>query len=485
MCRSILLLGEGDFSFTLSLCKILATRCPQRFVVYSTSFDSKDALDSKYKDAKAILRRIEQISMDESQVTVQVLHNIDSTRALVPQLSRELGSGVDINLSFDAVIFNFPHLGIEDAKMHSSMVAHSMHCIKQCFRDTNSAFYLSLAYQQAERWKVAQVGSRNQLSQESCIPFHRNDWPGYEIRRHINGKSFFERVDECAFFRFRAATVEERRPDVLAEVFAFLSSRRDDLDKSNNSKLPPSQITGTGVNDANKDNNGNSHENRKKKNKKKRKMVSMTEGKWNCDVDTAGSVLYKCSLCERKYKSESSVIAHVYCDHVIRQDEETLPNRLEQGKEGKEEKGQEESVSACTLCGKQFSGKQGLDAHMHAVHGNFGVLQPHWAASSLKRVREKREDSNEKESGDGYSGIEQNVLFDTDVDFGEFQYECSICGALFCSQSALSAHTLNGFQPEEKVAHLGCPCCEKKFHERRALAQHVSNKHPEAKSGAF
>jgi Domain of unknown function (DUF2431) len=115
----ILLLGEGDFSFTLALLKLLrtisqsgekSTTSVLQWKVYSTSYDSEGEVASKYPGSKNTLNMI-----SKDDFVRGVYHGVDATKPLLPslQMCREEAS------SIDHIIFNFPHLGIEDCKVCS------------------------------------------------------------------------------------------------------------------------------------------------------------------------------------------------------------------------------------------------------------------------------------------------------------------------------------------------------------------------------
>ncbi|KIW00729.1 uncharacterized protein PV09_07714 [Verruconis gallopava] len=89
---NILLVGEGDLSFTLSL--LHDHGCAS---LTATTYDSSATLLEKYPHAKDAVQQIK----DEDQV---VLHGVDATK---------LSSNKDVRKQgpFDIIIFNFPHTG--------------------------------------------------------------------------------------------------------------------------------------------------------------------------------------------------------------------------------------------------------------------------------------------------------------------------------------------------------------------------------------
>ena len=115
----ILLLGEGNFTFSNDLIKVLID---SPFIegnerIVTTSFDERPDLCKKYSSAEKILSGLN--TFDH----VKVINGIDATKKLKSQLL--LNSCLEIE--FDHIIFNFPHLGYEDLKAHSSLVAHILY----------------------------------------------------------------------------------------------------------------------------------------------------------------------------------------------------------------------------------------------------------------------------------------------------------------------------------------------------------------------
>ena len=94
----ILLVGEGDFSFSRSL---LETHGCASLV--ATSFDKQSALQAKYPQSTSNVRALEEEGC-------QVLFGVDATKLGRPGASD--GGGKEVKKgNFDRLIFNFPHVG--------------------------------------------------------------------------------------------------------------------------------------------------------------------------------------------------------------------------------------------------------------------------------------------------------------------------------------------------------------------------------------
>ena len=115
--HKILFLGEGDFSFTHAfLCRLTDVKQDNVFDVVSTSYYSAMEVLTKYPHAKKTLGTFAK----NTDRRIRICHDIDATKSLVTQLSL----CPTPTEAIDHVVFNFPHLGVEDCKSHSSLVAH-------------------------------------------------------------------------------------------------------------------------------------------------------------------------------------------------------------------------------------------------------------------------------------------------------------------------------------------------------------------------
>ncbi|KAJ8637160.1 hypothetical protein MRB53_011427 [Persea americana] len=90
--HQILLVGEGDFSFSLCLAKAFGSASN----LVTTSLDNYDVVTKKYSQAESNIQNLVKLG-------AAVLHGVDATKMkLHPDLSMR---------KFDRIIFNFPHAG--------------------------------------------------------------------------------------------------------------------------------------------------------------------------------------------------------------------------------------------------------------------------------------------------------------------------------------------------------------------------------------
>jgi len=191
--KRILVLGDGDFSFSATLITALF-KLPdfKSFSFVVTSFDDHDEVCSKYSETNSILMGFSKFD------NVVVKHGVDATVSLAELLTAGKVS------DFTDIIFNFPHLGVENAKLHSSLISHFLHHARQVLH-TDGVVYLSLAFAQAERWGLeTAVAAANFTSFDTAAFDLHNSWGStYNIKRHHNGQSFVRRIGKCACFCFR------------------------------------------------------------------------------------------------------------------------------------------------------------------------------------------------------------------------------------------------------------------------------------------
>ncbi len=129
----VLILGDGDFSFSLSMLKQLQITVQQPkfdllgcetllYELFTSSFDSEEEIRKKYPESNHILNELRK----DKNATVN--HDVDATKLEHCQVLQDrLVSRGEIKNCFTDIIFNFPHLGKEDCIAHSSLLAHVMH----------------------------------------------------------------------------------------------------------------------------------------------------------------------------------------------------------------------------------------------------------------------------------------------------------------------------------------------------------------------
>jgi tRNA (guanosine-2'-O-)-methyltransferase len=452
--KSILLLGEGNFSFTLSLLnRLIAAYVGLDIKIVTTCFDSELNLHRKYPETKGIIAKLKKRG-------VIILYDFDATICYKRQLN-------EYDQLFDCIIFNFPHLGIEDAKSHGYMTAHVMHSMQQSLKPIIGCFFISLANAQWKRWNVANKAIKTGLELIGNPEFITSDWDGYEVRRHINGKNFQSRVEECSYYCYNLK--DSPSPSSSASTnkeknFLLLFLENPPVVEPTTSTKDVETVADTGADTSAGTADIEKRKKKKEKSEKateqklaKRKMHSSTAGMWSRmgekQIDNnnanAGGAGYKCDVCNRIYTVEQAVVSHCYNVHVLTKVKDTS------------------GTMQCKQCNpiKIFSSKQALQAHIISVHGMFSVLAPKWAADSVNGDILDYAASN-------IAATHTKTNTNTDTNKHEYEYECKICGMYLQTLESLNKHLSTGFQPQDTIYSFSCKKCSKVFSEERALRQH-------------
>lgn len=120
--RTVLLLGEGNFSYALARVRLhLAKHSAIKLRLIATSFDSEEALFKKYPESVQIHAKMRELStQNEASLHVEIFHDVDATN-----IASSLPAGfLSAQTTFDEVTFCHPHIGSEDLRRNSALVAH-------------------------------------------------------------------------------------------------------------------------------------------------------------------------------------------------------------------------------------------------------------------------------------------------------------------------------------------------------------------------
>ena len=146
---SFMTLGDGDFSYSLDMAKYLASETNATHVL-ATGIDSIEELHAKYRDASFLLKGLDALNQSSKSVSVTVCHGVN---AVEPPPSTSSAS--DNQWKAHHVIFNHPHIGTEDAALHSRFLSHFLHIASiHWMRASGGVLHLTLVKGQYERWNV-------------------------------------------------------------------------------------------------------------------------------------------------------------------------------------------------------------------------------------------------------------------------------------------------------------------------------------------
>jgi uncharacterized C2H2 Zn-finger protein len=193
---TFLTLGDGDFSFSVDLASYLADEKVKsnqdslkgrKVRLVATGIDSIDELTEKYRDSQFLLKRL--ISLNGcNNLSVMMRHQVNAV--LVDS------DADDAMPPAHHVIFNHPHLGTENAALHSRFLCHLFHAVSKAWLQQGGLFHLTLVKGQSERWECQRAADRAGMvlvDQSTFRPIPISD-PYFQHRRHQTGKSFESRA---------------------------------------------------------------------------------------------------------------------------------------------------------------------------------------------------------------------------------------------------------------------------------------------------
>ncbi|KAG2384159.1 uncharacterized protein At4g26485-like [Vigna umbellata] len=189
--HKILLVGEGDFSFSLCLAKAFGTAIN----MVATSLDSRASLRKKYGNALRNLRELKGLGCT-------IVHGVDVHTMLEHPLLE--------NRYFDRIIYNFPHAGFAyresddyQIKLHRSLVSGFFYNAKFML---NKGAEIHITHKTAHpfsKWNIRGLAKRQRLLLVEEAEFYLDLYPGYSNKRgdgRNSDRSF--PIGECNTFMF-------------------------------------------------------------------------------------------------------------------------------------------------------------------------------------------------------------------------------------------------------------------------------------------
>ncbi|XP_062088028.1 heavy metal-associated isoprenylated plant protein 41 [Humulus lupulus] len=170
--QKILLVGEGDFSFSLSLARSFGSA---RNMV-ATSLDPLEKIEKYYSNG---IRNI----MELEERGCLVLHGVDG---------KHMSDHFFLKTQrFNRIIYNFPHVGFhypEDSccqiQMNKTLVKEFMKNAKALLRKEDGEIHISHKEGDPyDKWNLVEKAQKIGLHLHDTVPFCKNDYPGYQNKR--------------------------------------------------------------------------------------------------------------------------------------------------------------------------------------------------------------------------------------------------------------------------------------------------------------
>ncbi|KAL8694092.1 MAG: hypothetical protein Q9218_001207 [Villophora microphyllina] len=181
----ILLVGEGDFSFTHSLftqhsCNSLIATC----------YDTASQLAAKYPQSATYIDELEAAAREDEDVDIKILYSVDATKLGKGGLTG--GGGKEVRRGgFDNVIFNFPHVG-GLTKDVNRQVRHNQGLLVNFFKAAvpllapqGTIVVTIFEGEPYSLWNIRDLARHVGLKVERSFKFQAEAYPGYKHARTL------------------------------------------------------------------------------------------------------------------------------------------------------------------------------------------------------------------------------------------------------------------------------------------------------------
>ncbi|KAK1399185.1 Heavy metal-associated isoprenylated plant protein [Heracleum sosnowskyi] len=169
--HEILLVGEGDFSFSSCLALSFAS-APN---IVATSLDSYEDVIKSYHSAQSNLSILDKAGASH-------LHEVDATKM-------KSHSGLQAR-KFDRIIFNFPHAGFHGKEDDALLIVMHRSLLNGFFKNASGMLRpdgeIHVNHKTSNpycNWKLEELAGQNSLRLIECVAFKKEDYPGYENKR--------------------------------------------------------------------------------------------------------------------------------------------------------------------------------------------------------------------------------------------------------------------------------------------------------------
>ncbi|XP_020255312.1 heavy metal-associated isoprenylated plant protein 41-like [Asparagus officinalis] len=221
--HQILIVGDGDFSFSLSLAYAFGSA----FNIVATSKDSYVSVLKKYKRAKSNLQCLKELG-------ATILHGVDATKM---KYHTELRMQ-----KFDRIVFNFPHAGFKGKEdnmrvmnLHKKLVNGFFKNASRMLRPYGEVHVSHKVEHPFHKWNLEELASKSSLIMIECTNFSIEDYPGYNNKRGDGSRCDQPfRLGECRTFMFRIGDIHKKK---RAEEIAVSNPRP--LESFVSENLPP------------------------------------------------------------------------------------------------------------------------------------------------------------------------------------------------------------------------------------------------------
>jgi hypothetical protein len=378
----------------------------------------------------------------------QYVSNSEPASSTATTMSIQPEPLLPMNTKYKHVIFNHPHIGVEDAVRHSRFISHFFHTANHVWlsnkRPNAGVLHLTLVMGQFERWKCMDAAKKHGFIILDRSAFQPPPPPGVYIQEYFrklkqqqkinndvdNGNDNDITVKLEAFqsendFKRRFQTRRHQsgrsfssRTEEGSETITF--GRKEDIGFHAATQLPWQNMTfNTKINNLETANN------------QERKFV--------------------CPHCSKNFLDNRGLKNHIKCVHDVNSNNNQTTRKSHA------------LDIVCEVCTgdamkkRVFANDEALRAHKKAKHfGQNTDIKPNWAAAAAS--------NNTPQSKDGH-----------EITLQEPCGKCDICDFIFYTNDDKVKHSMD-FIPTistgDLVDSFSCTKCKKKFCSERARLQH-------------
>lgn len=451
----VLFLGEGNFSFSHALAHFLwapshdrfrtggpagnpavrflnlpeaYARAPHRVQLIPTSFDTREQVISKYGDGRVILSNLDRLCAS-ANARARIPRDSPNASRVAHEINAWDLANVFGDLKFDRIVWNHPHLGTEDFRLHRCLLAHFFSSAAgqllvgpDAQGVSPSVVQVSLLEGQDDRWGItAQASKGGKLGLLERRPFDEGEYPGYEPKRNKTGQSFKNEK-----------TKKHTGSVMKSSSWCFVPESEGGAKEAPEDEAVEQAVTEPAAAEA-------SSTTASLPSNQRFKPVSAAEA----------HKPFQCPHCPRSYASERGRKSHIHMIHELQL-------------EGAEWQAQPELKHECVDCGRKYGAEKYLRMHRINKHDKI-------SKGELVALFGQEADENEDLSTSEAARRNEAEKADAGYDY----VPCPVCGlAVVDADWGMQLH-LENLKPVLGM-EMQCPRkeCGKKFIERRALWQH-------------
>ncbi|KAJ9175524.1 hypothetical protein P3X46_014072 [Hevea brasiliensis] len=207
----ILLVGEGDFSFSLCLARAFGSA----HNMVATTIDTQENIEKKYSNGVANVRELE----DRGCL---VLYGVDA---------KEMSQHFFLRTQrFDRIVYNFPHVGFLyregsycQIQLNKRLVKGFLSNSKVLLKEDNGEIHVTHKEGDPyDKWDLVKKAEKIGLVMDDIVPFSKNDYPGYNNKRaHGNLADAPFNLGYCSTYKFKLSYSVNSSQNNKKEVPAF------------------------------------------------------------------------------------------------------------------------------------------------------------------------------------------------------------------------------------------------------------------------